>query len=79
VVGQLITTKGPVELITPVVYPVAGTISLVGAVVDPQVSLVAIDELSTEQEPIDASTTSTAAGSSSSTSSSSSTTTTIGR
>lgn len=82
VVGQLITTTGPVELITPVVYPVAGTISVVGAVVDPQVSLVAVDELSTEQEPIDASTTSTAlsgSSSTSSTSSSSSTTTTIGR
>ena len=83
VVGQLITTKGPVQLITPVVYPVAGSISLVGAVVDPQVSLVAIDELSTEQEPADATTTSTTVSSSSSSTGSSttvsSTTTSIGR
>lgn len=40
VLGQLLTTASPVELLTPVVVPVAGTISAIGAVVDPQVAMV---------------------------------------
>lgn len=77
VLGQLITSKGPVELITPVVYPVAGTIAMVGVVVDPQVSLVSVDELSTPQQAEEDESTSSTMESSSS--SSSSTTTSIGR
>ena len=68
VVGQLITTGNPVELITPVVYPVAGSIVLVGAVVDPQVSLIAVDELPIPQEADGASTTTTIPPSSTTTS-----------
>jgi hypothetical protein len=84
VVGQLIATKGPVELMTPVVYPVSGTISVLGEVVEPQVSLVSADELSTTDDAVDTSSTtvadtstslSSSSTSSSSTSSSSTTTT----
>ncbi len=83
VVGQLIATKGPVDLMTPVVYPVSGTISVLREVVEPQVSLVSADELSTTDETVDApsttvsnSSTSVSTSSTSSTTASSSTTTT---
>lgn len=76
VVGQLITTKGPVELITPVVYPISGSISVLAEVVDPQVSLVSADDLSSE-EPVDVTTTTVPAPSSTSSSSTSSSSTTI--
>jgi hypothetical protein len=75
VVGQLIATKGPVDLMTPVVYPVSGTISVLREVVEPQVSLVSADELSTTDETVDASSTTVSSSSTSvSTSSTSSTT-----
>ncbi len=45
VVGQLLQTKAPVEMLTPVAYPISGTIERFGAIVDPQVSLVAADAL----------------------------------
>jgi hypothetical protein len=45
VVGQLITTKSPADILTPVVCPISGTISAFRSVIDPQVSLVSNDAL----------------------------------
>ncbi|NCY16334.1 MAG: hypothetical protein EBX39_06105 [Actinobacteria bacterium] len=45
VAGQLIVSSSPVEILTPVVCPISGTISAFDTVVDPQVSLLATDEL----------------------------------
>jgi len=53
VVGQLISTTGPVDLMTPVVYPVSGTISVLREIVEPQVSLLSPDELSPADETVD--------------------------
>lgn len=42
-VGQLLTTKAPVDIMTPVVCPISGSISAFRTLVDPQVSLVGDD------------------------------------
>jgi hypothetical protein len=45
VLGQLIISRGPAEMLTPVPYPISGTIDSFSSIVDPQVSQVSTDGL----------------------------------